>query len=170
MRPGERGRHCARCEKHVYDLSAMTEQEARALLDGARGEICVSYLHDRRGGVVFRQPALVPATRLLQRRPVAHAALSLALAACAPHASTPSPQIEIAEQASVPELAVIPTAADEPSQREERMENVDTESTEPAVEPRHQKLGKVPLRRLGGKPLPRTTGTRSSVSRTNVDG
>lgn len=48
-------RSCARCEKDVHDLSAMTEPEARAVLERARGtRICVRYAKDDRGLVRFR--------------------------------------------------------------------------------------------------------------------
>ena len=69
--PGdERTRFCDRCSKHVHDLSARTEIEARELLARHRGSrLCVRVARDSRGMVVFR---------------AAGAAAVLSLAACGP--------------------------------------------------------------------------------------
>jgi len=48
-------RWCAECQKHVHDLSAMTSDQARALLTGPETEgLCVRYLCDTSGVVVFQ--------------------------------------------------------------------------------------------------------------------
>lgn len=89
MRPEGAQRFCDRCDKHVHDLSALTESEAQAVLakrDGAR--VCVRYLVDVEGAVVFREPAPIVPVSALRRRPqpiVRAAAMALALAACTPH-------------------------------------------------------------------------------------
>jgi hypothetical protein len=46
-------RFCDTCNKHVHDLSAMTEREAAALIESARGELCVRVRCNRRGQPVF---------------------------------------------------------------------------------------------------------------------
>jgi hypothetical protein len=76
----ERRRFCGHCQKHVHDLSAMTEGEARALLTERSGSsLCVSYASDANGRIRFRPPRRAPG-----RLPVlAGGAL---LAACAPGA------------------------------------------------------------------------------------
>ena len=104
MDPIEAGRFCQRCVKPVFDLSAMAESEARALLKANEGrDICISYRHDGRGGVSFRPPAR---SRLVSlRRPVRSGAGAVlvagALAACSPHDNpdvvdrTPAAAIEL---------------------------------------------------------------------------
>jgi hypothetical protein len=60
MLPRESGRYCLRCQKHVYDLSDMTEDEAIAFFElNVRRGICVSYLSDAEGNVqhVARRPS-----------------------------------------------------------------------------------------------------------------
>jgi hypothetical protein len=70
-------RHCAECDKHVHDLSARTEDEARALLRAARGTtLCVRFARDALGNVRFRSAAL---------------AAAVSLAACASPTSGPPP-------------------------------------------------------------------------------
>jgi hypothetical protein len=60
--PGdEKTRFCDKCQKHVYDLSARTEEEGRALFRDKRGErTCVRFAKDATGNVLFRA-ALVAA-------------------------------------------------------------------------------------------------------------
>ncbi len=53
--PDERHRHCTLCDTAVHNLSAMTEQEARAFID-TNAEMCVSYETDENDTVQF-QPA-----------------------------------------------------------------------------------------------------------------
>lgn len=76
----ERRRFCRHCRKHVHDLSAVTEREARALLSERSGsDLCVSYASDAEGRILFRPPR-----RAAGGLPVlAGGAL---LAACAPQA------------------------------------------------------------------------------------
>lgn len=93
--------HCARCDKHVHRLDAMSDSDRRALLAAADGPICVSYRSEhpramRRGagfglaiaatlvsGGAFASdpPDLLPAATGEQASPVAPAPL---LAAPAP--------------------------------------------------------------------------------------
>lgn len=63
--PGDdKTRFCEKCGKHVHDLSARTEEEARALFRDARGErTCVRFARDARGNVLFRA-ALVAAVSM----------------------------------------------------------------------------------------------------------
>lgn len=81
--------HCGHCSKSVHVLSQMTETDARAFLrDHAGEDICVSYAIKPDGQIRFRpEPAIVPITSLVRRRPATLAAvgLGLALAACTPH-------------------------------------------------------------------------------------
>lgn len=107
--------HCTHCAKSVTNLSNMTRDEARELMREHKGEkLCVSYACDSTGNIRFREPALVPVTRLRPRptaaplvgaeRAVAAAparkasraagfvaafGVSAALAACTPHGEPP---------------------------------------------------------------------------------
>ncbi len=64
--PGDdRTRFCDKCKKHVHDLSARTEVEARALFDTARStKLCVRYAKDASGSIRFRAVAVAAAVSL----------------------------------------------------------------------------------------------------------
>ncbi len=48
-------RHCDRCAKQVHDLAALTRSEATELFRRPpRGGLCVRYVHDGKGRVLFR--------------------------------------------------------------------------------------------------------------------
>lgn len=89
FRGGARNRHCGHCDKTVHLLSSLTEAEATAFLEQSAGrDVCVTYLVDGEGNILFRpEPTIVPVSAL--RRPrfgvAAAVGLGLALAACAPH-------------------------------------------------------------------------------------
>ncbi len=71
-------RFCAECRKHVHDLTAMTEDEAKALLDSpATDGLCVRYLADERGRIVFLP---VPVQNLTVRKRAVLAASMVAAA------------------------------------------------------------------------------------------
>jgi len=48
-------RHCGQCDRHVHDLSAHTELEARALLASGQ-RLCVRYRSSAAGRILFRAP------------------------------------------------------------------------------------------------------------------
>lgn len=78
-------RFCGACKKHVHDLTAMTEGEARALLDAPATEgLCIRYLADDRGRIAFKPD--VAASRLRNKSGLTLVALAavapLALTAC----------------------------------------------------------------------------------------
>jgi hypothetical protein len=84
MKPSDTKRFCETCKKHVHDLSSMTKVDARALLASPPTEgLCVRYLFDARGEIVFRP---IPATMLSRAKRFATAAaavsLPMAIAAC----------------------------------------------------------------------------------------
>lgn len=67
-------RHCNRCDHKVHNLSAMSQQQATALLDqSCGGKVCVRYMKDSRGDVVFL-PDLP-----LHRRVLKHASMILGI-------------------------------------------------------------------------------------------
>jgi hypothetical protein len=93
MTPEGARRFCDRCDKHVHDLSALTEVQARALLTRPAERdagICVRYRANAAGEIVFAPPTNVVPIGALRRRRVAAAlpaaaGLAMALAACTPH-------------------------------------------------------------------------------------
>lgn len=88
MTLADKGRFCGACKKVVRELAQMTEAEARALLASPPTEgLCVRYVHDTTGEIVFRRTDVVPAASLARfgRRAavaLAAASLPLALAGC----------------------------------------------------------------------------------------
>jgi hypothetical protein len=89
MTPTAQGRHCAACDRTVHDLSTMTAAQVRAFMRAQRrrgGRFCISYRVDASGEIVVRPPHVVPARRLVRV-----AAMTTALAACAPWDDAPLP-------------------------------------------------------------------------------
>lgn len=93
MTPVSGGRFCGTCRKTVHDLSAMSLGEARALLAGGEGELCLRYVHELDGRVLHRgeDPAArrtIPMRDLLRGRwaraasIVSVAAASMVMEAC----------------------------------------------------------------------------------------
>jgi hypothetical protein len=77
------GRFCGDCKKVVRELAQMTETEARRLLASPPTEgLCVRYVHDATGEIVFRRD-VVPTARLARLRHAAVAAMALSLPALA---------------------------------------------------------------------------------------
>jgi hypothetical protein len=86
MKPSDTKRFCDACQKHVHDLSAMTPTAAKALLSSPPTEgLCVRYLYDAHGEILFRDAPL-PTGMLVRAKRFATAAaavaLPMALAAC----------------------------------------------------------------------------------------
>jgi hypothetical protein len=83
MTPRDGGRFCGDCKKVVRNLSDLSEQDARTLLDAnTNAELCVRYLHDKHGKVFFagEVPAharIIPIGALLQRAKYVAAAAAL---------------------------------------------------------------------------------------------
>lgn len=71
MTPAGRKRFCDTCQKHVQDLSAMTEAQAKGVLASPPAEgLCVRYLYDEVGNIMFGlvDPSLVPASSLVRAK------------------------------------------------------------------------------------------------------
>jgi hypothetical protein len=91
MGPGSgTARQCHRCETPVHDLSALPRAEARAMLEQSGGHLCVRYLYDVDGRVLFTDapPRVLPPGWLVRGRRaalIATAVLSpILLEACGP--------------------------------------------------------------------------------------
>ncbi len=65
MEGNDRFRHCAQCDKQVYDLSAMTADDAIALIREKEGDLCVQ-LYRRRDGTVLTADCPIGATKILR--------------------------------------------------------------------------------------------------------
>src|SRR5215472_3225972 len=82
MTLADRGRFCGACRKVVRELRQMTEAEARALLSSPPTEgLCVRYVHDATGEILFRRDAVMPAATLVRRAAAAVALAVLPLSA-----------------------------------------------------------------------------------------
>jgi len=108
-------RLCATCDKHVHDLSRMTRPEAqRVLASQATKDLCVRYLFDERGEILFapEAPKLVPASRLaVVKRLVAAAALASAPLSVAACMGEPMPPPVMVQGGVVPIPAPAPTTS-----------------------------------------------------------
>lgn len=67
-------RHCAECDKHVYDLSSLTREQAEALLEEHEGSLCIRF-YRRADGTVLTADCPV-GVRRRRRRWAAFSALA----------------------------------------------------------------------------------------------
>jgi hypothetical protein len=165
MTGDERSRHCAQCNKFVYNLSEMTEDEAIALLE-SRGqqETCVR-LYRRLDGTVITRDCPVGIRRKRQRnilRGVAATAVALAGAACSrsdlqtsvePSLPTSSQPIAAVHQAAaeVPVPERIPVREHIEEMGDVCIEEPPLESAQPWVAP--VKMGKIAMPHEPAQPL-----------------
>lgn len=68
MAGDDRVRHCSQCNLHVFNLSAMTRDEAETLIQAKDGQLCARY-YQRADGAVMTQDC--PEQRWLLRRRIA---------------------------------------------------------------------------------------------------
>ncbi len=95
----------------------MSEAEARAILGGRETEgLCVRYLYDERGDIVFRQATnFVPGTHLARMKRVAVAAMAtLSLGGCSASMQT-APEAETRYTAMMGAPPPPPAATDTPA-------------------------------------------------------
>jgi hypothetical protein len=81
MTGDDKARHCASCNLKVYNLSAMTRDEAEALVVSKSGERLCVQLHKRADGTVITQdcPVGLAAARARVRRAVARVAAAFGI-------------------------------------------------------------------------------------------
>jgi len=111
-------RFCGECQKHVHDLSAMTKSEAQTLLASeATDGLCVRYLYDDRGEVVFNSKVGVAPNALSRfakaKRYVTAAvtlALPMSLNACMGAYRPPPPRVMPAASADPTPTPTTPAA------------------------------------------------------------
>lgn len=76
MSGDERSRHCAQCDKSVFNLSGMTRDEAEALIIAKQGKLCVRYFQ-RKDGTILTQDCVVGISKKRKRRLFAASAAAL---------------------------------------------------------------------------------------------
>jgi hypothetical protein len=115
----ERVRFCGRCEKNVYNLSALTRAETEALLVAREGKPCVRY-HRRADGTVLTTDCPVGARRRRRRRRMvaaAFGAMSTVAAAGAAWFSRVSEKSSSPTVSAVAAMVAPPAKAVEPRER-----------------------------------------------------
>jgi hypothetical protein len=72
----DRVRHCGQCKLDVFNLSAMTREEAEALVAGRNGRLCVRYFQ-RTDGTILLKDCTVGVARKRKRKLIAAGAAAL---------------------------------------------------------------------------------------------
>lgn len=76
MSGDDRVRACGDCNKHVYNLSSLTRDEAQALIIAKEGKLCVRY-YQRADGTILLKDCVIGVRRKRRRRLVAAGAAAL---------------------------------------------------------------------------------------------
>lgn len=76
MTGDDRARHCADCDKDVFNLSGMTRDEAEALIVAKAGNLCVRY-YQRSDGTILLADCTIGVKRKRRRRLVAAGAAAM---------------------------------------------------------------------------------------------
>lgn len=76
MSGDERVRACGSCNKHVYNISTLTREEAEALILEKEGRLCVRY-YQRHDGTILLKDCSIGITQKRKRRVIAIGALAL---------------------------------------------------------------------------------------------
>lgn len=164
-------RFCDQCRKTVYNLSAMSERDARALVRERAGELCVEYWVDDHDQIQFAS-----ARNKTPLRTAAALALPLVAVACnrgdpahrdpaAEHAGAAAPPSSTAEPLPVPhpaagrDLALPASASAGATSAAAQSANCKSQSA----------TGRPKLRRLAGAPLVHHPPTRPSAKPAGCD-
>lgn len=76
MTGDERVRHCGACDKDVFNISALTRDEAQALITEKAGKLCARY-YQRSDGTILLADCTIGATQKRRRRWIAAGAAAL---------------------------------------------------------------------------------------------
>lgn len=76
MTGDDRSRHCAQCDKSVFNLSGMTREEAETLIVAKQGKLCVRYFQ-RKDGTILTQDCVIGISKQRKRRLFAAGAAAL---------------------------------------------------------------------------------------------
>jgi len=68
MTGDDRVRHCGDCQRNVYNLSAMTRDEAEALIVEKEGQLCVRYFRRADGTILLQDDCELGVQRRRRRR------------------------------------------------------------------------------------------------------
>jgi hypothetical protein len=109
MSGDERSRHCAECDKDVYNLSGMTRLEAETLLLERAGKLCVRY-YRRADGTILTADCPVGQKRRRRRRRVIAATFG-AMSAVGAAAAALRGAATMGVQQMVPPVATAPPCA-----------------------------------------------------------
>jgi hypothetical protein len=94
MSLADRGRFCGACRKVVRELARMTEAQARAMLASPPTEgLCVRYVHDATGEIVFQRGDVVPLRRVARSAAMVALAAALPMALTACMGAAPAPRV-----------------------------------------------------------------------------
>lgn len=91
MTGDSRVRACGTCNKHVFNLSAMTRADAEALIREKHGDLCAQYWQ-RKDGTILLADCTVQGVRRSHALTALAAATALAGTALLAHATHPHPQ------------------------------------------------------------------------------
>jgi hypothetical protein len=83
MSGDDRTRFCNECNKHVYNLSAMTRRQAEAIIEASRGKLCARVTRQEDGTTVVKDDFILPTAGLHHIRrasPIASAVVSAMMA------------------------------------------------------------------------------------------
>jgi hypothetical protein len=80
MTGDDRARFCGLCKLNVYNLSALTEAQARELIERREGKVCVRF-YERPDGTVMTQPCPVRFRKIRRRLALGLAGILAALGA-----------------------------------------------------------------------------------------
>lgn len=78
MTGDDRARHCGECDQQVFNLSALTTEQAESLIREKNGDLCVRY-YKRKDGTVMTADCGVGAKKRERRRTIAASAVAMSL-------------------------------------------------------------------------------------------
>ena len=154
-------RFCGQCDKHVHDLSAMTQREADALLHSNQ-RLCVRYTSTQDGEVLHtdsQDPTWrlsLQATGAQRLTMAALMALPLALSACLPDAPSSAQAVSplILEDGEAVKVGVssVPPAHTEEQKEEEcdpepELDHIVAMGEPPMVEPTKETIDPTPIKK-----------------------
>ncbi|GAB4557044.1 MAG: hypothetical protein Tsb0020_00860 [Haliangiales bacterium] len=141
MTGDERARHCQRCDKNVYDLSALTTEQAEGLLRAHGESLCVRFYRRQDGTIMTSDCAVGSRTRRRRNRVLAAAlatgvAVTGGVAAMMAQAVMVQGEVGITEPSQPTMGAMVLVEADEPVEADELpdIDDIDEMMGEVAVE------------------------------------
>jgi hypothetical protein len=136
MTGDDRTRHCAACDKNVYNLSGLTRDEAQALIVEKNGQLCVRYFQRSDGTILLADCEVGKKQKRKRRVFAAAAAATLAGGGFAAYKLTrpAAPKPEVRELAGALEIGPDPVTP--PAQHEKYTHIVGAMHVNPPPPPR----------------------------------